>query len=67
MTPVAYHVRRATVDDLAQLRVLWHAMGYPLAELERQLTEFQVALDTEGRVVGAVGLQFDPGVWRLFH
>ncbi len=58
MTPVAYHVRRATVDDLAQLRVLWEAMGYPLADLERRLTEFQVALDTEGRVVGAVGLQF---------
>ncbi len=33
-------------------------MGYPLADLERRLTEFQVALDTEGRVVGAVGLQF---------
>lgn len=58
MPPATYHARRATIDDLAQLRALWQAMNFPVADLEKRLTEFQVALDAEGRVVGAVGLQF---------
>jgi hypothetical protein len=55
MTAPAYHVRRATVDDLASLKSLWKAMRLPVPELERQLTDFQVAVDASGNVVGAFG------------
>lgn len=32
-------------------------MGFPVADLARRVTEFQVAEDAEGRLLGAVGLQ----------
>ena len=32
-------------------------MGFPVADLARRVTEFQVAEDAEGRLVGAAGLQ----------
>lgn len=49
--------RRATLDDIGALRNLWEMMRYPVAELERQLTDFQVVVDTAGVVVGAVGFR----------
>lgn len=57
MNPSPYQVRRATVDDLPQLRVLWQAMAFPATDLEKRLTEFQVAVVPDGGLVGAVGLQ----------
>jgi len=48
--------RRATLDDIAALRTLWETMRYPVAELEKQLTEFQVVVDVSGQVLGTVGL-----------
>jgi N-acetylglutamate synthase-like GNAT family acetyltransferase len=49
--------RRATLDDIATLRSLWEMMRYPVAELEKQLTDFQVVVDAAGAVIGSVGFQ----------
>jgi len=50
-------VRRATVDDLPQLIELWRQERLPWQELEKRVTEFQVADDGTGTVFGAVGLK----------
>ena len=52
-----YRVRRATVDDLPTLKSLWAAMQIPTADLERRVTEFQVAEGADEKVIGAVGFQ----------
>lgn len=57
MNPAGYQVRRATVDDLPQLLELWKLEQLPRAELEKRLTEFQVATAADGKIIGAVGLQ----------
>jgi len=49
--------RRATLDDIGVLRNLWETMRYPVAELEKQLTDFQVVVDSAGVVVGAVAFR----------
>lgn len=50
-------VRRATVDDLNALRMIWEAMRLPAGELEKRLKEFQV-VEHNGQVVGAIGVRF---------
>jgi N-acetylglutamate synthase-like GNAT family acetyltransferase len=57
MTDATFRIRRATVDDLSTLKSLWESMRIPLGDLERRLTEFQVAEGPDGKVVGAVGFQ----------
>lgn len=57
MTAATFRVRRATVDDLGALKALWESMRIPLADLDKRLTEFQVAEDANGKVVGTVGFQ----------
>lgn len=57
MSLIKFQARRATVDDLPTLKLLWASMNYSVAELEKQLTEFQVVTDVGGQLVGAVGLQ----------
>ncbi|HET7625552.1 MAG TPA: hypothetical protein VFM25_09830 [Verrucomicrobiae bacterium] len=57
MTGLNYRVRRATLDDLGALRPIWESMRLPVAELEKRLTEFQLAEDSSGEIVGAVGFQ----------
>jgi N-acetylglutamate synthase-like GNAT family acetyltransferase len=52
-----YRVRRATLDDIGQLTGLWRSMGFPVEDLARRVTEFQVAESAEGHLFGAVGLQ----------
>lgn len=54
---VTFQIRRATVDDLAQLMDLWRAAQMPAEELEKRFTEFQVAEISEGQVVAAIALQ----------
>ncbi|MCS7090779.1 MAG: hypothetical protein RMN51_09355 [Verrucomicrobiota bacterium] len=49
-------VRRATVDDLSQLRSLWQSQLPDASSLERRVTEFQVVEDGQGRMLGAVAL-----------
>ncbi|MGA2176431.1 MAG: hypothetical protein ABSH38_15755 [Verrucomicrobiota bacterium] len=52
-----FEIRRATVDDLAQLQELWKAAQFAVEDLEKKFTEFQVAVNDRGEVVGTVGLQ----------
>jgi N-acetylglutamate synthase-like GNAT family acetyltransferase len=57
VNPSNCQVRRATLDDIGQLTVLWLSMHFPAEDLARRVTEFQVAVSPEGQLVGAVGLQ----------
>ena len=57
MTAVEYRVRRATLDDLAALKPMWEAMRFSPADLEKRLTEFQVAENARGEVVGGIGFR----------
>jgi N-acetylglutamate synthase-like GNAT family acetyltransferase len=50
-------VRRATVDDLAGLQILWERARLQVLDLEKHLTEFQLAVSWEGDLVGAIGLR----------
>lgn len=52
-----YRVRRATIDDIEVLKALWKSLELPVEDLERRLTEFQVAEDANGHVVGAFGVK----------
>jgi N-acetylglutamate synthase-like GNAT family acetyltransferase len=61
----SFRVRRATVDDIKGLTALWQAMNLPAPELEKRLTEFQVAEMEDGQVVGAIGLQITGRQGRL--
>jgi N-acetylglutamate synthase-like GNAT family acetyltransferase len=65
MQPHGFTVRRATVDDLPALKVLWGAAGLPVVEEERHLTEFQVLQDGSGNLLGAAGLQVAGKAGRL--
>ena len=50
-------MRRATLDDIRQLTAMWQSMQFPVEDLARRVTEFQVAEGADGEVLGAVGLQ----------
>jgi N-acetylglutamate synthase-like GNAT family acetyltransferase len=60
-----YRVRRATLDDIGQLMSLWQSMHLPADELAKRITEFQVAEDTNQKLVGAIGLQMTERQGRL--
>lgn len=47
-------LRRATLEDLPDLRLLWQANEIYSPELEKRFTEFQVAVQ-DGKILGAVG------------
>jgi N-acetylglutamate synthase-like GNAT family acetyltransferase len=53
------NVRRATVDDIEDLRKLWQQAGLSAEKLEPRLTEFQLVLSTTGEIVGAIGLHVE--------
>ncbi|HEX4646918.1 MAG TPA: hypothetical protein VH598_15045 [Verrucomicrobiae bacterium] len=65
MSQSDYRIRRATIDDLQTLTALWGKMHLPAAELEKRLTEFQVAETAEGGVAGAIGLEIAKQQGRL--
>jgi N-acetylglutamate synthase-like GNAT family acetyltransferase len=52
-----FTTRRATTDDLRGLVALWQGAGLPLAQLEKHFTDFQVAIDQNGRLSGAIAIQ----------
>jgi N-acetylglutamate synthase-like GNAT family acetyltransferase len=58
-------VRRATVEDLPQLRPLWELESLRCDDLEKRLTEFQVVDDGAGQVLAAIGLQMAEGQGKL--
>jgi N-acetylglutamate synthase-like GNAT family acetyltransferase len=57
MNSSTFRVRRATLDDISQLAALWNSMKFPADALSKRVTEFQVAENPEGVLVGAVGLE----------
>jgi len=57
MTVSNYRVRRATLDDITQLTAIWKSMSFPVEDLAKRITEFQVAEGADGKVLGAIGLQ----------
>jgi hypothetical protein len=65
MSQLNYRVRRATLDDFDALRKLWRSMRLDEKELARRPTEFQVAEDANGQVLGAVALQITDRQGRL--
>jgi N-acetylglutamate synthase-like GNAT family acetyltransferase len=52
-----FTTRRATTDDLAALVALWEGAHLPARELEKHFTDFQVAIDHNGKLSGAIGIQ----------
>jgi N-acetylglutamate synthase-like GNAT family acetyltransferase len=57
MNSSTFRVRRATLDDISKLAALWNSMKFPADALSKRVTEFQVAENAEGVLVGAVGLE----------
>jgi N-acetylglutamate synthase-like GNAT family acetyltransferase len=57
MTSSSQRVRRATLDDIGHLTNLWRSMSFPVEELAKRITEFQVVTGEAGQVLGGVGLQ----------
>ena len=62
-----YQVRRATVDDLPYLLALWQGMNFSTDGLDQRLTEFQVATDGQGALLGAVGFEVAGQQGRIHH
>ena len=50
-------VRRATIEDLPQLRELWRQENLPWQTYEPIFKDFQVAQTESGQVIGGLGLQ----------
>ena len=57
MQATGFNVRRATLEDIPTLLTLWKSMQYPADELARKVTEFQVVVDAQGALAGALGLE----------
>lgn len=45
------------MDDRDALVALWETMKFPSGELERRLTEFQVAVNESEEILGAIGIR----------
>ena len=67
MTTPNFRVRRATVDDLPGLAALWQGMNFATEGLDQRLTEFQVAVDGQGALLGAVGFEVAGQQGRIHH
>ncbi len=57
MQATGFIVRRATLDDVPTLLTLWKSMQYPMEELARKITDFQVVVDAQGALTGALGIE----------
>jgi N-acetylglutamate synthase-like GNAT family acetyltransferase len=57
MQATGFNVRRATLEDIPTLLTLWKSMQYPADELARNVTGFQVVVDAEGALAGALGFE----------
>lgn len=57
MTTASPQVRRANIEDLPQLVLLWKREQFDVADLEKRFKEFQVVDDGAGGLAGAMGLQ----------
>ena len=61
MEPSLHPVRRATLEDLPVLQALWDVSRLPGMELEKHLTEFQLALRPDGVVMTTIALRVAGG------
>jgi N-acetylglutamate synthase-like GNAT family acetyltransferase len=59
MNTPSYTVRRATVDDLGGLKILWERARLQVLDLEKRLTEFQLIVSDAGDLIGAIGLHLE--------
>ena len=59
MTPPNPQVRRATIEDLPQLVLLWRREGYAVSDLEKRFKEFQVIDAPEGGLAYVAYPPFD--------
>ena len=57
MTAPVFQIRRATVEDLPALKALWASMRITTPDLDKRLTEFQVAQTPDGNLLAAIGIQ----------
>lgn len=57
MTTASPQVRRANIEDLPQLVLLWKREQFDVADLEKRFKEFQVVEDGAGGLAGAMGFQ----------
>ena len=53
-----YSIRRATLDDLDTLRGVWRESRLPEHDLDKRFTEFQIAIDDHGWILGALAVRF---------
>ena len=56
MTEQTFYFRRATLEDIDILRGLWQTALFPVQELEKRLTDFQIVEEMDGRLLGALGI-----------
>ena len=59
MNEPQYNLRRATVDDLPGLKLLWERARLQVLDLEKRLTDFQLVVSDAGDLIGAIGLHID--------
>jgi N-acetylglutamate synthase-like GNAT family acetyltransferase len=57
MSEADHRLRRATLDDLTALADLWRQSQLPVADLESRFTQFQLLESSNGKLIGALGLQ----------
>lgn len=55
--PGHFQTRRATLEDLPSLVALWEVNQLSASELERHLTEFQLAFRSDGVLVAGIGFR----------
>jgi N-acetylglutamate synthase-like GNAT family acetyltransferase len=59
-------VRRANVDDLPGLKLLWERAHLQVLDLEKRLTEFQLVATSDGDLMGVIALQIEGKLGRLY-
>jgi N-acetylglutamate synthase-like GNAT family acetyltransferase len=59
MASAEYRIRRATIDDLPSLRELWEQFGLPVLDLDKRVTEIQIAETPEGIIAAAIGFKIE--------
>ena len=55
-TTPEYQLRRATLEDLPELKRIWAENRFEVESLEKRFTEFQLAIDAWGQIAGIIGL-----------
>jgi N-acetylglutamate synthase-like GNAT family acetyltransferase len=55
-TTPEYQLRRATLEDLPELKRIWTENRFEVESLEKRFTEFQIAIDAWGQIAGMIGL-----------